>query len=77
MPLFGQVENVCYSEPHMTKGFNTKYWTMLELFDYAKSNLHVNYMFWVRVTKASPAGAYDWMNALPVIAQYRTWTPTK
>jgi hypothetical protein len=75
MPLFGQVENVNYSEPHMTKGFNTKYWTMPELFDYAKTNLHVNYMFWVRVTRAAP-GAYDWENALPVIAANPTFTPT-
>jgi hypothetical protein len=76
MPLFGQVENVCYSEPHMTKGFPTKYWTMLELFDYARTKLHVNYMFWVRVTKASPPGSYDWLNALPVIKANANFTPT-
>lgn len=68
MPLFGQVENVCYSEPHMTGGYSTKYWTMPELFNYARTKLHVNYMFWVRVTKASPADAYSWDNALPVVA---------
>jgi hypothetical protein len=75
MPLFGQVENVCYSEPHMTPGFTTKYWTMNELFNYARTKLHVNYMFWVRVTKASPADANDWTDALPVISANRTWTP--
>jgi hypothetical protein len=75
MPLFGQVENVCYSEPHMTSGFKTKYWTMTELFNYARTKMHVNYMFWVRVTKASPADAYDWTDALPVISANRTWTP--
>jgi hypothetical protein len=68
MPLFGQVENVCYSEPHMTGGFKTKYWTMTELFDYARTKLHVSYMFWVRVTAANPKGSYDWLDALPVIA---------
>jgi hypothetical protein len=75
MPLFGQVENVCYSEPHMTSGYKTKYWTMSELFGYAKTKMHVNYMFWVRVTKASPADAYDWTDALPIISNNRTWTP--
>jgi hypothetical protein len=75
MPLFAQVENVCYSEPHMSGGFHTKYWTMTELFDYARTQMHVNYMFWVRVTKASPADAYDWMNALPVIAANPSFTP--
>ena len=75
MPLFGQVENVCYSEPHMTSGYSTKYWTMPELFNYARTDMHVNYMFWVRVTKASPADAYDWDNALPVIAANPSFTP--
>jgi hypothetical protein len=74
MPLFGQVENCNYDEPHMTSGYNTKYWTMPELFGFATTKMHVNYMFWVRVTKA-PAGAYDWLNALPVIAANPTFTP--
>ncbi len=75
MPLFGQVENVCYSEPHMTSGYKTKYWTMTELFNYARSSMHVNYMFWVRVTQASPADAYTWDNALPVIAANPSFSP--
>jgi hypothetical protein len=75
MPLFGQVENVCYSEPHMTSGYRTKYWTMKELFGYAKQHMHVNYMFWVRVTKPSPKDAYDWLDALPVINGTRSWSP--
>ena len=75
MPLFGQVENVCYSEPHMTSGFRTKYWTMTELFNYARTRLHVSYMFWVRVTKPTPKDAYDWMDAVPVIAANSNFTP--
>jgi hypothetical protein len=72
MPLFGQVENVCYSEPHMTSGYTTKYWTMLELYNYAMSQLHVNYMIWVRITQ-SPG--YTWLDALPVIAAYPQLNP--
>ncbi len=75
MPLFGQVENVCYSEPHMTDGYTSKYWTMPELFHYARVNMHVNYMFWVRVTQASPSDAYTWDNALPVIAANASFSP--
>ena len=67
LPLFGQVEYVCYWEPHMTSGYTTKYWTMLELYNYAMTKLHVNYMFWVRITK-SPG--YNWTNALPVISAH-------
>jgi len=70
MPLFGQVENVNYSEPHMTSGYKTKYWTMLELYNYALTKLHVNYMFWVRITKPATAPGYDWGDALPVIAAH-------
>ena len=31
---------------------------------------------WVRVTKASPPGSYDWLNALPVIKANANFTPT-
>ena len=75
MPLFGQVENVCYSLPHLPSVKTSKYWTMLELYNYALTKLHVNYMFWVRVTKASPADAYDWTDALPVIAAHPRLNP--
>jgi hypothetical protein len=75
MTLFGQVENVCYSEPHMTSGFKTKYWTMTELFNYARTKMHVSYMFWVRVTQANPKGAYTWVDAIPVIAANSNFTP--
>ncbi len=68
MPMFGQVEDVCYSDPHMTSGYKTKYWTMPELFNFARTTMHVDYMFWVRITKPSPADAYDINDALPVIA---------
>lgn len=68
MTLFGQVEGTCYSQLHVTSGFKTKYWTMPELFSFAKSKLHVHYMFWVHLPQPSKPGAYDWLDALPVIA---------
>ncbi len=67
MPLFGQVEPACYRHLHKSVSSSTKYWTMPELFRYARDNLHVNYMFWVRVSKPSPSDSYDWLDALPVI----------
>ena len=75
MPLFGQVEPVCYSHPHKTSGYTTKYWTMTELYKYARDNLNVNYMFWVRVPTASPSDSYDWLDALPVVEKYPTLNP--
>ncbi|HEV7433226.1 MAG TPA: hypothetical protein VGN77_09285, partial [Steroidobacteraceae bacterium] len=68
MMLFGQVEGTCYSQLHMTSGYPTKYWTMPELFNFAKAKLHVHYMFWVHLPQPSEPGAYDYLDALPVIA---------
>src|SRR5579862_3167976 len=72
MPLFIQVEGANYAEPHMTSGYTTKDWTMLELYQFALTNLHVNYMFWMRIPKPANAYAYDWSDALPVIAAHPT-----
>jgi hypothetical protein len=68
MPLFGQVESICYRHKHQTNGYSTKYWTMPELFRFARDKMHVDYMFWVRVPKPPVWDAYDWLDALPVIA---------
>lgn len=73
MPLFGQVEPVCYSALHETSGYSTKYWTPREQFKYARDNLHVNYMFWVRLPNASPSDSYDWLDAVPVMGAYPTF----
>ncbi len=66
MHLFSQVEGICYRALHETGG-STKYWTMPELFRYARDQLHVNYMIWVRITTPSPTDSYDWYDALPVM----------
>lgn len=68
LPLFGQVEPRCYSHLHEDTSFPTKYWKTNELFKFARDDMHVNYMFWVRLPKPSPSDSYDWEDALPVIA---------
>jgi len=75
MVLFAQVEGICYAQPHLTSGYATKYWTMPELFNFAKTNLHVRYMFWVHVPDPAVPGAYDWTDAWPVIAAHPTINP--
>jgi len=67
MPLFGQVEGICYRALHETSGYSTKYWTMSELFRFAKTEMHANYMFWVRLPTPDPADSNDYYDALPVI----------
>jgi hypothetical protein len=70
MPLFIQVEGSNYAQPHKTSGYATRDWTMLELYNFALTKLHVNYMFWMRVTTPANSYAYDWYDALPVIAAH-------
>jgi hypothetical protein len=75
MKLFGQIEDICYSALHMTSGYSTKYWTMPESFRFARDNLHVNYMFWVRIPTPSPSDSYSYPDALPVIATNPSFNP--
>jgi hypothetical protein len=73
MHLFAQVEGICYRAPHETAGYSTRYWTMDELFGFARDQLHVNYMIWVRVPKSTPADSYNWYDALPTIVANPTF----
>ena len=71
--LFSQIESPCYEHLHTDTSYPTKYWTMTELFRYARDNLDVNYMIWVRLPKPPAFGAYDYFDALPVIANNPTF----
>jgi hypothetical protein len=73
LPLFGQVEDICYRHLHATGGYSTKYWTPAESFRFARDDLHVNYMIWVRIPVPSPSDAYTWYDALPAIAANPTF----
>jgi hypothetical protein len=72
MPMFGQVEGMVYEHLHATSGYSTKYWTMTEIYNFAKTDMHANYMFWVRIPVADPKDSNDYFDALPVIAKYPT-----
>jgi hypothetical protein len=46
---------------------------MLELYNFAITTMHVNYMIWMRVTQPGNSAGYDWYDALPVIAANPTF----
>jgi hypothetical protein len=75
MPLFIQVEDINYAQPHKTSGYSTQDWTMQELYGFALTKLHVNYMFWMQVPHPVNSAAFDWYDALPVIAAHRALNP--
>ena len=70
MPTFSQVEPSCYHHPHADPSFPTRFWTPLELFEYARDDLHVSYMFWARWRWRPFPDSYNWWDAIPVIESH-------
>ena len=68
MNLFCSVQNSGYQHEHADTTFPTKYWTPLEMFEFARDSLHVKYLFWNYNTGSSGLGTYNWGDAMPVIA---------
>jgi hypothetical protein len=66
--LFIAAQNESFRHPHMRGDGATRYWTPQEIFVFARDELHVQYLFWNRVTHAKPAGSYDIDDAYPVMA---------
>jgi hypothetical protein len=67
MKMFNSIQYDSYKHVHATKGYATKYWTMAEMFRFARDDLNVNYLFWTRKPVPDPSDSYDWTYALPVI----------
>ncbi len=68
MPLFSSLQYNSYGHLRADRSAGaSKYWTMPQLFWYARDQLHVDYLFWTRKTVRSPSDSYDWTDALPVI----------
>jgi hypothetical protein len=67
MTLFCSAQYDSYKALHIDTSYPTKYWTMPELYAFAKNELYVNYLFWTRKPRPSPWDSYDWIDALPVI----------
>ncbi|CAN5288427.1 hypothetical protein BH24PSE2_BH24PSE2_18100 [soil metagenome] len=67
MILFNSMQYDSYAHEHAGGGALTKYWTMGELFRFARDELHVNYVFWNRKGWRSPKDSYAWSDAIPVI----------
>jgi hypothetical protein len=87
MKLFGSMQNDSYRHPHgggkvKGKGYgagfeNTEvgpagYWSMEDLYAFARDRLHVNYIFWEYRTTPDPPDTHDWSDAREVIARHPT-----
>jgi hypothetical protein len=67
MLLFCSMQYNSFAHRKHGHGGKGKYWTLEELFDFARDELHVQYVFWNRKNWKKPADSYDWSDALPVI----------
>ncbi len=67
MVLFNSMQFDSYRHLQADPDSGTKYWSMLDLFRFARDQLHVDYLFWNRVGSANPADSHDWLDALDVI----------
>jgi hypothetical protein len=66
MTLFCSAQFDSYEHVKSSTG---KYYTPQEIFAFARDDLHVSYVLWNHKTWDSPAGSYNWLDALPVIAK--------
>ena len=69
LPLFCSMRHPSYR--HLKNG-TSGYWTMDDLFLFARDKLHVDYLFWELVSKPNPPGAHSWADARAVITRYPT-----
>lgn len=69
MKLFGSMQHDSYRHPRKDAA-GGEYWSMEELFLFARDRLHVDYVFWEYRGRRQPANSRDWTEAREVIARY-------
>ena len=69
MLLFGSMQYDSYRHRRVANPAPGKYWSMDEMFEFAESDLNVDYVFWNRVVVADPSDSHNWRDALDVIEQ--------
>jgi hypothetical protein len=66
--LFTSAQNESFRHKHAASEGTGTYWTPLEIFEFARDELGVQYLFWNDVQRPRPAGSYGIDDAYPVIA---------
>jgi hypothetical protein len=70
LPLFCSMQHDSYRHPRRDlQQESLRYWSMDELFAYARDELHVDYLFWEYRTSRTPPDSHDWTEARDVIAR--------
>ena len=73
LKLFGSMQHDSYRQRRSTGASgDSPYWSMDEMFTFARDRLHVDYLFWEYRTKRQPPDSRDWDDAREVIARNPT-----
>ena len=73
LKLFGSMQHNSYREPRSSgPADGSPYWSMEDMFVFARDRLHVDYLFWDYRTKRQPSDSRDWNDAREVIARNPT-----
>jgi hypothetical protein len=68
MTLFCSIQNDSYA--HRRENGAGRYWTLEELFLFARDQLHVSYLFWNHKYWRKPPDSWNWDDATKVIRHY-------
>ena len=72
--LFNSMQNDSYAHERAGDG-EGKYWTLEEMFLFARDQLHVDYVFWNRKNWRKPEDSFSFNEATPVIEKYADFFP--
>ena len=81
LKLFNSMQHNSYRHPLGNDsaggvgGGRSGYWSMEDLFQFALTRLHVDYLFWDYHLQRRPPDSHDWGDALEVIARHPTFSP--
>jgi hypothetical protein len=75
LKLFNSMQHNSYRHRHGGKESGGSYWSMEDLFQFARSKLHVDYLFWDYHPQRVPPDSHNWDDAREVIARYPSFSP--
>lgn len=75
LKLFNSMQHNSYRHRHGGNDSAGSYWSMDELFQFARNKLHVDYLFWDYHPQRVPPDSHNWDDALEVIARNPTFSP--
>ncbi len=75
LKLFNSMQHNSYRHRHGGNDSNGSYWSMEDLFQFARNKLHVDYIFWDYHPQRVPPDSHNWDDAREVIARYPTFNP--